>query len=218
MLHRTHKRYATGPCARRARSLAARGRELLLDAEVAPSHVDDLQALCERILLEDRLGVELLLAQLAMPWLIFGLASGFAGQQEFTLSVEFGRIAFPYVLFISLAALFSGLLNATGRFAAAAAAPVLLNVLLVGSMTVAAAVGGDVARALIWAIPVAGVAQLALVWGAARQAGFGLRLSWPRFSPDMGRLLRIAVPAALASGVVQINLLVGGQVARQSAV
>ena len=36
-----------------------------------------------------------LLAQLAMPWLIFGLASGFAGQQEFTLSVEFGRIAFP---------------------------------------------------------------------------------------------------------------------------
>ena len=64
-----------------------------------------------------------LLAQAAMPWLILGLASGFAGQPQFPLTVEFGRIAFPYVLFISLAALLSGVLNATGRFAAAAAAP-----------------------------------------------------------------------------------------------
>ena len=176
---------------------------------------EDARAFAEEALsaLTTVLIVLTLLAQLAMPWLILGLASGFAGQEEFALSVDFGRIAFPYVLFISLAALFSGLLNATGRFAAAAAAPVLLNVMLVVAMATAAAVGGDVARALIWAIPVAGVAQLALVWGAARQAGFGLRLRWPRFSPEMGKLLRIAVPAALASGVVQINLLVGGQVA-----
>ena len=176
---------------------------------------EDARAFAEEALsaLTTVLIVLTLLAQLAMPWLILGLASGFAGQEEFALSVDFGRIAFPYVLFISLAALFSGLLNATGRFAAAAAAPVLLNVMLVVAMATAAAVGGDVARALIWAIPVAGVAQLALVWVAARQAGFGLRLRWPRFSPEMGKLLRIAVPAALASGVVQINLLVGGQVA-----
>lgn len=154
-----------------------------------------------------------LLAQAAMPWLIFGIASGFAGQEQFALSVDFGRIAFPYVLFISLAALLSGVLNATGRFAAAAAAPVLLNVLLISSMALAAALGGNVALALIWMIPVAGIAQLALVWVAASRAGFGLRLRRPRWTPEMARLVKIAVPAALAGGVVQINLLVGQQVA-----
>ncbi|MDV4143275.1 murein biosynthesis integral membrane protein MurJ [Shimia sp. FJ5] len=154
-----------------------------------------------------------LLAQLVMPWLILGLASGFAGQEQFALSVEFGRIAFPYILFISLAALLSGVLNATGRFAAAAAAPVLLNILLVAGISGAAWLGLDVARALIWMIPVAGIAQLALVWVAAARAGFPLSLQRPRWTPELKRLVTIAIPAALAGGVVQINLLVGQQVA-----
>ena len=154
-----------------------------------------------------------LLAQLAMPWLIYGLASGFAGKEQFGLSVDFGRIAFPYILFISLAALLSGVLNATGRFAAAAAAPVLLNVLLVSAMAGASYLGKDVAQSLIWAIPLAGVAQMALVWVAASRAGFRLRLKWPRYTPELGKLVRVAIPAALAGGVVQVNLLVGQQVA-----
>ncbi|WP_300060794.1 murein biosynthesis integral membrane protein MurJ [uncultured Roseobacter sp.] len=148
-----------------------------------------------------------------MPWLIYGLASGFAGQEQFDLSVEFGRIAFPYILFISLAALLSGMLNAAGRFAAAAAAPVLLNVLLIGAMATAAWLGGDIARALIWAIPVAGVLQFALLWFSAKRAGFKIKLKRPQLTPDMRRLVKIAIPAALAGGVVQINLLVGQQVA-----
>jgi putative peptidoglycan lipid II flippase len=154
-----------------------------------------------------------LLALAAMPWLIFALASGFAGEEEFGLSVEFGRIAFPYILFISLAALLSGMLNAAGRFAVAAAAPVLLNVLLIGAMTAAALMGGDVARALIWGIPVAGVAQLALLWVAARRAGFRIIPRRPTLSPEMRHLVKVAIPAALAGGVMQINLLVGQQVA-----
>ena len=154
-----------------------------------------------------------LIAQMAMPWMIWGLASGFKGQEQFDLAVEFGRIAFPYVLFISLAALLSGVLNATGRFAAAAAAPVLLNILLVSGIAVAAWQGMDVARTLIWLIPVAGVAQLVLVWVAAAKAGFPIRLQRPRWTPQMKRLVTIALPAALAGGVVQVNLLVGQQVA-----
>lgn len=149
----------------------------------------------------------------AMPWFIYALASGFAGQEQFVLSVEFGRIVFPYILFISLAALLSGMLNASGRFAAAAAAPVLLNILLVAAMAFAAFMGGDVARALIWAIPVAGVAQFALLWVCVKRAGFVVKLKRPRLTPDMRNLIRVAVPAALAGGVVQINLLVGQQVA-----
>ncbi|MEC8291869.1 MAG: murein biosynthesis integral membrane protein MurJ, partial [Pseudomonadota bacterium] len=154
-----------------------------------------------------------LLAQLTMPWLIYGLASGFAGQEQFDLSVAFGRIAFPYILFISLAALLSGVLNAHGRFAAAAAAPVLLNILMVGAMLGAVLAGGDVAQSLVWMVPFAGIAQMALVWIAAQRAGISIRLQRPRFSPEMKQLVIVAVPAALAGGVVQVNLLVGQQVA-----
>ena len=154
-----------------------------------------------------------IIAQIFMPWLVYALASGFAGTETFDLSVIFGRIAFPYILFISLAALASGVLNAAGRFAAAAAAPVLLNVLLVSAILCAAYAGFDVAFALIWMIPLAGFAQLMLVWIAARRAGITLRLQRPRFTPDMKHLVKIAVPAAMAGGVMQINLLVGQQVA-----
>ncbi len=153
------------------------------------------------------------LAMATMPWLIYALASGFAGQEEFTLAVEFGRISFPYILFVSLAALLSGVLNATGRFAAAAAAPVLLNVVLVVAMILGAWAGGDIAPWLIWSIPVAGLAQLVMLWFAARNAGFPLALRRPRLTPELRNLLRVAVPAMLAGGVVQVNLLVGQQVA-----
>jgi putative peptidoglycan lipid II flippase len=154
-----------------------------------------------------------LVAQLAMPWLVLAMASGFAADERFGMAVHFGRIAFPYILFISLAALLSGVLNATGRFVAAAAAPVLLNVILVSAMFLAKTTGGDFGTFLVWAVPLAGTAQLGLVWWAAARAGFRLTLGWPKLTPEMRRLARIAGPAMLAGGVVQVNLLVGRQVA-----
>ncbi len=153
------------------------------------------------------------LAQVFMPWLVLAMASGFAGDARFDLAVDYGRLAFPYILFISLAALLSGVLNATGRFAAAAATPVLLNIVLVGALVWAARSGADIGRALAWGVPVAGIAQLALVWWAAARAGFRLIPRLPRMTPELKRLAVIAAPAALAGGVVQVNLLVGRQVA-----
>lgn len=163
---------------------------------------------------------------LVMPWLVTAMASGFVGDERFDLAVTYGQIAFPYILFISLAALLSGVLNATGRFMAAAAAPVLLNVIFIvaivaasfnATFAVKAVDGTEVARFiglnLAWAVPLAGIAQLALVWFAAKRAGFAMALRLPRMTPDLKRLFIIAAPAMLAGGVVQINLLVGRQVA-----
>ncbi|MHA7887187.1 murein biosynthesis integral membrane protein MurJ [Roseicyclus sp.] len=173
-----------------------------------------------------------LVAQLAMPWLVLAMAGGFAGDVRFELAVDFGRVAFGYILFISLAALLSGLLNATGRFAAAAAAPILLNLVLIAALVlgesgllsgadidIASALPGDDltglhhATLLVWGTLIAGVAQLALVWIAAARSGFRLLPRMPRLTPDMRRLAMIMLPAMLAGGVVQINLLVGRQVA-----
>ncbi|MEM6728064.1 MAG: murein biosynthesis integral membrane protein MurJ, partial [Pseudomonadota bacterium] len=149
----------------------------------------------------------------AMPWLVLAMASGFRGDERFDHAVLYGRIAFPYILFISLAALASGVLNASGRFVAAAAAPALLNVLFIAALFLGASAGFDVGLTLAWAVPVAGIAQLALVWVAARRAGFSLVPRLPRMTPELHRLAIIAAPAALAGGVVQVNLLVGRQVA-----
>ena len=54
-----------------------------------------------------------LVALIAMPWLVVAMAGGFVGDDRFDLTVLYGRIAFPYILFISLAALVSGVLNRT---------------------------------------------------------------------------------------------------------
>lgn len=153
------------------------------------------------------------LAMIFMPALVWATAGGFVGDERFDLTVGFGRVVFPYIVFMSLSALFCGILNATGRFAAAAAAPVFLNILVIPTMLVADAISASVVHWLIWTVPVAGVAQLAIPYVAARRAGFALRLRMPRPSPDMRLLLVTAVPAALAMGVMQINLIVGQLVA-----
>ena len=155
------------------------------------------------------------LAMIFMPGFVWLTAEGFAGDERFDMTVGFGRIMFPYILCMSLSALFSGILNATGRFAVAAAAPVLLNIFVVCAMLFAAWQGGEVVTWLVWSIPLAGIAQLALTWRAAALAGFPLRPALPRWNADMKAMLVIALPAALASGVVQINLVVGQLVASQ---
>jgi putative peptidoglycan lipid II flippase len=71
-----------------------------------------------------------------MPWLVLALASGFAGDERFDLAVLYGRIAFPYILFISLTALLSGVLNSLGRFALAAAAPILMNTVMIAFLLI----------------------------------------------------------------------------------
>ena len=164
-----------------------------------------------------------ILATIFMPWMVLALASGFAGDARLDMAVTLGRIVFVYVIFISLAALVSGVLNASGRFAAAAAAPILLNVVLIGILILAelGVIGSiigdyDGARhgtAMAFGVVIAGVAQLALVWVAARRAGFALTPVWPTWSPELKRLAVIAAPAMLAGGVMQINLLIGRQVA-----
>ena len=132
-------------------------------------------------------------------------------------AVTYGRIAFPYILSSHYPHCCQAFLNATGRFAAAAAAPVLLNVIFIAALIITALVMDptqfDIGTSLAWAVPIGGVAQLGLVFIAARRAGFPMRLRLPKLTSDLKHLALIAAPAALAGGVLQINLLVGRQVA-----
>ncbi|MEM8755092.1 MAG: murein biosynthesis integral membrane protein MurJ, partial [Pseudomonadota bacterium] len=163
------------------------------------------------------IGVLLLLSTLAivfMPAVMLALAAGFADDAaKFDLAVAYGRVQFPYLLCMALTALFSGVLNALGRFAAPAAAPVLLNVVLIGAMAVAAGLSAPVGDALAVGVLAAGFAQVWLVARAARAAGFMLGFRRPRWTADMKRLLILGAPGAVAGGVMQINLLIGTVIA-----
>ncbi len=150
---------------------------------------------------------------LAMPWLVLAMASGFHGDARFDMAVMFGNITFPYILFISLTALVSGMLNATGRFMATAAVPILMNVLFIVAMAAADWQDWPIGLTLAWTVPITGVAQLAFTWVAVHRAGFSFGFRWPHLTPELRRLAVIAAPAVLAGGVVQINLIVGRQVA-----
>ena len=150
---------------------------------------------------------------IAMPWLVWAMASGFVGDARFDLAVTYGRIGFCYLGFISLVALLSGVLNAHGRFTEAGFVPVLMNLIFIAAMLVAAQAGWDMGLTLAWTVPVTGVAQLAFTWVAAARIGYVLWPGLPRLTPDLRHLFVIAAPALLAGGVVQINLLVGRTVA-----
>ena len=155
------------------------------------------------------------LAMIFMPALVWVTAGGFIGDDRFDLAVGYGRVMFPYILLISLAALLSGALNAQGRFAMAAAAPVFLNILIIAALLMAWALGRSAILFLIWSVPMAGAIQLGLLWWVAWRAGLKITLGRPRLSPEMRHLVKVAIPAALAGGVMQINLLVGQLVSSQ---
>ena len=155
------------------------------------------------------------IALAAMPWLMPVIAPGFTDDPEqFQLAVELTRITLPYLLAMALVALFSGVLNALYRYAAAAAAPILLNLFFIGAITLVLPHFRDQpGQVLAWTVAAAGLGQLLLLLWAARRAGMELRMPRPRLTPGVRRLLRLMLPGILSAGSMQLNLLVGTMIA-----
>jgi putative peptidoglycan lipid II flippase len=144
----------------------------------------------------------------ALPWLMYILAPGFADDPvQFALTLSLTRVTFPYILFISLAAFYSGILNSLGQFSAAAASPILLNVAMVVALLMGHHLGWMPEWALAWAVLLAGMLQLWWVQWACHQT-VKVQLSRPRFTPVVRQLLRAMGPGALGAGITQVNLLV----------
>lgn len=142
---------------------------------------------------------------------VWAMTGGFrdAGPEKLALTIELTRLTFPYLLLISLVALLGGILNAIGRFAAMAAAPILLNIALITALLVFRGASSiETARALAVAVTVAGLAQFLWLLAFVRREGMAPRLVWPRFTPEVRTLLRRIGPAAIGAGATQLNLLV----------
>ena len=157
-------------------------------------------------------------AMIAMPLFVWLIAPGFAAEPaKFDLTVLLTRLAFPYLLCMSLVALLSGVLNSLNRFAMAAAAPVALNVILIAVLLFAQGKGwqgrAETGIALAIGVMAAGFVQLFLLWTAAAKAGFALKPRRPMVNDDMKRLLTLGVPGVIAGGITQLNLLISGIIA-----
>jgi putative peptidoglycan lipid II flippase len=151
-----------------------------------------------------------LLAELAMPWLVRLLATGFEpGGGRYELAVELSRITFPYLACLSVAALAGAVLNARGRFAAAAATPVLLNLTLISALALAAAFGFEAVWALAWGVAAAGLLQASWLLVATARLGFPLLPGRVRRAdPRLRRLLALTLPGMGGAGLGQVMLLV----------
>ncbi|PWB44547.1 MAG: murein biosynthesis integral membrane protein MurJ [Rhodocyclales bacterium] len=167
--------------------------------------------------LADHVATLLFLALLAVtllgialtPVLIYISAPGFAADiAKFELTVQLTRIAFPYILFISLVSLAGGILNTWSRFAVPAFTPVLLNLSFIGMALFAAPHFDPPVLALAWAVVIGGVLQLGLQLPFLAKIGMLPRFSISLQDEGVRRILKLMLPALLGVSVSQISLLI----------
>lgn len=149
-----------------------------------------------------------IVAQLAMPWIMKVIHGGYEESSEsFQLAILLTQITMPYLACMALAALLSGVLNSAGRFALSAGAPTLLNICLI-----TAALLGDDQRNTAFlaaiAVSIAGVAQAALLWWGVSRQKVSLSLGWPKLTPAVRKVIALAIPGTIAASGTQINILV----------
>ena len=150
------------------------------------------------------------IVEILTPYLIYIIAPGFLEDQiKFNLAVELTRITFPFLLFVSLSSFFSGILNSNDKFAAAAAAPIILNVVLILSLIYSFIQGLDYAKQLSYGVTIAGIIQLFfLIYFTKRFYKPALNFSL-KLSSKVKFFFKKLLPSILSSGVTQINILVG---------
>jgi len=150
------------------------------------------------------------IVEIFTPYLIYILAPGFIENEvKFSLAVELTRITFPFLLFISLSSFFSGILNSNNKFAAAAAAPIILNIVLIVSLILSYFLGLNFAKQLSYGVTLAGLFQLIfLIYITSKFYKPNLIFSL-YLSSKVKLFFKKLLPSVLSSGVTQINILVG---------
>ena len=151
---------------------------------------------------------------IAAPVLAFLFAPGFHdGDGRFDLTVEMLRFTFPYLFFISLVALGSGVLNSYGRFAVPAFNQTLLNVIMIVAAAVVAPYFAKPGLVLAIGVFVAGAVQLVAQFPALRALRLLPRPRWDRSHEGVRRIARLMLPGIFGSSVAQVSLLLDSIIA-----
>ncbi|MDC3355573.1 murein biosynthesis integral membrane protein MurJ [Candidatus Pelagibacter sp.] len=151
-----------------------------------------------------------LIIEIMMPLFVFLIAPGFEGDyQKMELAITLTRITFPFLLFISLASFFSAILNSHNKFAIASAAPIILNILLIGVLLFGKILNDQLVYYLSYTVTISGILQFIFLYIFVKRY----------FSPKINLSFKIdnkvklffikLLPSIFSSGVTQINILVG---------
>lgn len=158
------------------------------------------------------LGVVSVVGVAAAPLLVSVIAPGFIGQPVFETTVHLTRIMFPYILLIGVAALLMGVLNSVGHFAMPAAAPILMNVFMVGvpvAFHVYIPLIDSPADALAWGVVAGGVAQILVQIPPLKMRGIPIGPAPDFRSERVRKVIRLVGVASVGASIYQINVLAG---------
>ncbi|MDA9742102.1 murein biosynthesis integral membrane protein MurJ [Pelagibacteraceae bacterium] len=144
-----------------------------------------------------------------MPYIIQVLAPGFTDNKEaYELAVHFGKIIFPYIIFISLAAHFASINNVHERFAAGAFAPAILNISFILSLFFLTPFVTTAGHALSYGVLIGGVLQFLYLYRAVLNF-YRPRIILPVLNEKLKKFFKLFLPGVVGSGVIQLNIVIG---------
>ena len=150
------------------------------------------------------------IVEIFTPDLVYIIAPGFLEDNvKFSIAVELTRITFPFLLFVSLSSFFSGILNSNNKFAAAAAAPIILNIVLILSLVVSYKLNLNFTKQLSYGVTLAGILQLLFLFIVTLKfykPSFNLKI---KINSKVKFFFKKLLPSIFSSGVTQINILIG---------
>ncbi len=167
-------------------------------------------------------GLIVIAFQLTMPWTLNLIGGGLDkvagpdGLVPYDLAVLYARITMPYLMVMSLAALFSGMLNTRNYFALAAFVPTLLNMVWITALImpqIRTLPPQTLALYLAVLMTLSGFLQAGFLLYGLKRAKIRIPLRWPRLTPGVRRLWQLGVPGLLAAGVTHLNLMVSHTIA-----
>jgi putative peptidoglycan lipid II flippase len=147
---------------------------------------------------------------LLAPWIVRIQAFGFGGSgTKYELTVLLTRITFPYIFLVSLVAFFMGVLNSLRLFAAPAAAPIFLNVGIIGATLWLSPHFEPPIIGVAIGVIIGGVLQVALQIPWLIKQGFSLIPCWMPGHPAVKRVGLLMLPAVFGSAIYQLNQFIG---------
>ena len=150
------------------------------------------------------------IVEIFTPYLVYIIAPGFIENDEkLNLAIELTRITFPFLLFVSLSSFFSGILNSNNKFAAAAAAPIVLNVILILSLIISHKFNLNIVKQLSYAVTLAGIFQLIFLFFVTLKFYKPTLTFKIKVDNKVKFFFKKLIPSIFSSGVTQINILIG---------
>ena len=151
-----------------------------------------------------------IIIEIFMPAFVFMIAPGFVGDfEKMEVAINLTRITFPFLFFICLASFFSAILNSHNRFASAAAAPIILNIVLILILIFSKLIGDKLIYYLSYGVSLAGLLQLIFLYFFVKKY-FNLTFKFElKVDQKVKFFFKKLLPSIFSSGVTQINILIG---------